>query len=122
MFNWFKKKDKNKTSPSQNGPDFSNVNSNEKAIGLYNKGELVKVHLMPLEFGGEDSPRNTLYAPEFAQQFKQRFDAMIENLLHEGKNLSYNVQPSYKGKSFIPSVLTIKVTGDADFTETINVW
>lgn len=34
------------------------------------KGELVKLYLMSLEFGGEDSPVNTFYVPEFAQQFK----------------------------------------------------
>ncbi|WP_420574775.1 hypothetical protein [Kordia sp.] len=121
MFNWFKKKDK-KDAASQNGPDFSTVDSNEKAINLYEKGELAKLHLMPLEFGGEDGPGNTLYTPAFAQQFKQRFDAMIEELLHDGKNLNYVAKPAYKGKSFIPSQLTIEVTGDADFTEVINIW
>ncbi len=121
MFNWFKKKDNSK-SENGTGSDFSKIDSNKKAIELYKNGKLTKVHLMPLEFGGEDSAINILYVPEFAKMFKQRFDKMIEELLIEGKKLGYSAEPEYKGKSFIPSKLKISVTGDSEFTETINIW
>ena len=121
MVNWFKKK-KNSETEIKNGPDFSEIDSNEKAIDLYNKGELVKIHLMPIEFGGDDNPMNTLYAPEFAKEFKGRFDGMIEQMLIDGKQLSYSTSPKYKGNSFIPSQLIITVDGDVNFEETINIW
>ncbi len=107
---------------AENGPDFSGIDSNEKAIALFEKGELSKIYLMPLEFGGEDIDVNTLYVPEFVQVFKKQFDKIVEDLLIDGKRLSYSAEPEYKGKSFVPSKLTIVVTGDSEFTETINIW
>ena len=121
MFKWFKKNDNSK-SENENGPDFSKIDSNKKVVELFKKGQLTEIHLMPLEFGGEDSPMNILYAPEFTKVFKQRFDKMIEELLIDGKELNYSIVPEYKGKSFIPSKLKISVTGDSEFFETINVW
>lgn len=47
---------------------------------------------------------------------------MIEQMLIDGKNLSYSAKPAYKDKSVIPSALEISVTGDAEFSETINIW
>ena len=118
VFGFFKGKKSNDKSPL----DFSVIDSNGKAIELYNKGQLAKLFLMPLEFGGEDGPRNCLFAPEFAVELKSRVDSMIENLLIEGKQLSYSASPEYKGKSFIPSKLNITVTGDVQFKETIEIW
>lgn len=77
---------------------------------------------MPLEFGGEDSDMNTLYTPDIVVELKARFDSMIEQMLIDGKNLSYSAKPAYKDKSVIPSALEISVTGDAEFSETINIW
>ena len=102
--------------------DFNTIDSNEKAMSLFQQDKLAKIYLMPLEFGGVDGPQNTLYTPAFAALFKSRFDAMIEDLLREGKELSYTASPKYKGTSFIPSSLTISVTGEAEFTETIDIW
>ena len=121
MFNWFKKNDNSKLE-NGNGPDFSRITSKSKAIGLYKKGELVKLHLIGLEFGGEDSERNILYVPEFAQIFKHRFDKMLEELLIGGKKLNFSAEAEYKGKSFVPSKIKISVTGDSEFIETINIW
>lgn len=105
-----------------NGPDFSDIDSNEKAIDLYEKGILSKIYMMPLEFGGEDIPANTLYVPEFVQEFKEEFDRIVEKLLLDGKKLSFEANPEYKGRSFIPSKLILEVSGDAEFMETINIW
>lgn len=106
----------------ENGPDFSNIDSIDKAVALYEKGVLSKIYMMPLEFGGEDIPANTLYVPEFVQEFKEGFDRMVEKLLEEGKRISLDANPEYKGKSFIPSKLTLEVSGEAEFIETINIW
>ena len=107
---------------AENGPDFSGIDSNIKAIALFEKGELSKIYLMPLEFGGEDIDVNTVYVPEFVQVFKKQFDKIVEDLLIDGKRLSYSAEPEYKGKSFVPSKLTIVVSGDSEFTETITIW
>ena len=53
-----KKSDKIKT-------DFSDIDSNEKAIELFNKRQLARVYLMPLDFGGQDVPMNCLFVPDF---------------------------------------------------------
>lgn len=119
-FNFFKKK--TSTAESIDMKDFSEIDSNEKAVALFSKKKLVKLHLMPLEFGGEDNPLNTLFVPEFVTVFKARFDLMIERLLDEGKDLRYSAQPDYKGSSFIPSKITIKVSGDVSFEEVIEIW
>jgi len=121
MFKWFKKKS-NSTSENGKRVDFSQIDSNDKAIQLFKKGKLTEVHLMPLEFGGQDLPMNILYAPKFAKTAKHEFDKMIETFLIDGKKLSYSAEPEYKGKSFIPSKLHISVTGDLEFSETINIW
>lgn len=121
MFKFFRKKD-NLKSKNVNTLDFSEIDSNEKALELFDKNELIKVHLMPLEFGGQDNSDNFLLVPEFVMIFKQKFDEMIGELLANGKGLKYSVEPEYKGNSFIPSKLKIKVTGDSKFSETINIW
>lgn len=115
-FGWFKKSE-NKISN-----DFSDIDSNEKAMELFQKGKLVRIFLMPLEFGGVDGPMNSLYVPEFVHTLKSRYDAIVEDLLAEGKELGYSATPEYKGKSFIPSKLMIEVTGEPQFSETINIW
>lgn len=71
MFNWFKK----------NKLDYSQVDSNQKAINLFNKGKLSKIYLMPLEFGGTELPMNSLYVPAFVKKLKKDFDSKIENFL-----------------------------------------
>ena len=119
-FNWFRKKSKNEEKPVK--LDYEAIDSNEKAVALYEKKELVKLYLMPLEFGGADSPLNTLYVPPVIQELKQRFDDMIEKDLRQGKKMSYSATPAYKGKSFIPSSLEIAVTGEVNFTEVIHIW
>lgn len=121
MFNWFKKKEIS-TTEREKQPDFSKITTISKAVDLSKKGQLVKVHLIALEFGGEDSERNILYVPEFAQIIKHRFDKMIEELLIDGKKLGYSAEPEYKGNSVIPSKLKMTVTGESEFKETINIW
>ena len=58
MFGWLKKK-----KPPADGPDFSAIDSREKAEELFRRGELEMLFLMPLEFGGIDDPRNVVFVP-----------------------------------------------------------
>lgn len=102
--------------------DFSDVDSYKKAARLHKKGKLAKIYMMPIDFGGDDSEVNTLFVPEFVKSFKDKVDKRIETLLYDGKNLSFEALPEYKGKSFVPSKLKIVVTGDEEFIETIDIW
>lgn len=102
--------------------DFSEVDSYKKAARLHKKGKLAKIYMMPIDFGGDDSEVNTLFVPEFVKDFKDKVDKRIETLLYDGKKLSFEALPEYKGKSFVPSKLKILVTGDVEFTEIIDIW
>jgi hypothetical protein len=106
----------------QTYPDYSHIDSNEKAQQLCAQKELVKLHLMPLDWGGEDVALNTIYVPEFVLEQKARLDGVIEELLEAGHNLSYAASPEYKGNSFIASKLIIKVSGDRQMEATIEIW
>lgn len=53
MFGWSKKTDRKPA-----GPDFSKVDTLAKAEALYQRGELQKLLLMPLEPGGQNVPLN----------------------------------------------------------------
>ncbi|WP_040951448.1 hypothetical protein [Gorillibacterium massiliense] len=116
MFNWFRKNDKSKS------PDFSTIESIDSAIGQYKNGNLAKMYLFPLEFGGVDDASNVLYAPHFAVDMKQSFDRIVMKLLEDGFKIKYSGTPNYKGNSFVPSSLVLKVSGDRTFEEIINIW
>jgi hypothetical protein len=118
MFGWFKKQPE-----SPNGPDFSAINSREKAEELFRQGSLEKLLLMPLEFGGSDNPLNTLYVPVGVAGVKARIDNnTIAPLAAEGKITNYKAIPKYQGDSFIPIAITIVASNPGEFTATINIW
>lgn len=118
MFSWFKKK---QTPPR--GPDFSAIDSLAKARELFRRGDLEKLFLMPLEFGGEDSPQNTLYVPVGLAAIKAGIDRnVVGPLVAQGKVSDYRATPEYQGKSFIPIAIKIVATTPGEFTTTINVW
>ena len=118
MFDWF-----NKKSPQPNGPDFSEIDSQAKAEDLFRRGELEKLFLMPLEFGGQDIPVNTLYVPVGVADIKAGIDNnVIGPLAAEGKISKYTATPEYQGKSFIPIAIKIVASDPGEFTTTINIW
>ena len=82
MFNWFKKQ-----SPTPNGgPDFSDINSKEKAEARLQTGELEKLFLLPAELGGTDDPRNLVYVPRGFLAIKANIDLnIIKPLVADGK-------------------------------------
>ena len=107
MFGWSKKN----AAPSI-GPDFSKIDSQAKAEELFRRGELEKLFLMPLEFGGQDIPVNTLYVPVGVADLKAGIDNnVIGPLAAEGKITKYTATPEYQGKSFIP--IAINIWGEA---------
>src|SRR5262245_46380294 len=118
MFGWFRKK-----SPQPHGPDFSDIDSREKAEALFRRGGLEKLFLMPLEFGGQDNPLNTLYVPVGVADIKAGIDNnVIGPLAAEGKITKYTAKPEYQGKSFIPIAINITASDPGHFTTTINIW
>ena len=105
-----------------NVPDFSEIDSQEKAEAAAKTGTLVPVHLMPLRFGGVDGVENIVYAPPITVELKERNDDMVQDLLEQGKVASYSAIPQYKGNSFVPSSIVIKASGESVFEYTINIW
>ena len=120
LFDIFKKKQDNPT--TQSVSDYSTIDSNEKAQKLFARGQLVKLYLMPLDFGGQDIPMNTLFVPEFANNQKELFDSKIYDMLESGLKLGYSASPEYNGNSFVPGKIIINVKGDKTITEVIEIW
>ena len=121
LFDFFKIRSKMKL---QAPADFTEVDSNEKAVELAKQGILYPLYCMPLRFNGEESAGNRLYVPKAIVELKDRYDDMVENLLVQGKVNAYSCTPQYKGKSFVPSELTIeaKKEGEPVFTQIIHIW
>jgi hypothetical protein len=118
MFGFGKKKSARPT-----GPDFSEVDSQKKAIAMYRRGELEKLFLMPLEFGGQDIPNNVLYVPIGVAAAKARIDnGVIAELVRKGKVTEYTANAKYQGESFIPSAIEIVASDPGKFTTTIAIW
>src|SRR5215813_1373913 len=110
MFGWFKKK------PKPNGPDFSEIDSQEKAEGLFRRGDLERLFLMPIEFGGEDNPLNTLYVPVGTAAVKSGIDNnVIGPLAAEGRITKYTATLEYQGNSFIPIAIKIVASDPGEF-------
>jgi hypothetical protein len=118
MFGWSKKK-----SPPPSGPDFSTIDSQAQAEKMFRRGELEKVFLLPLEFGGQDIPDNYLFVPIGVANIKWGIDNnVIGPLVAEGKVTQYTATPEYQGKSFIPIAIKIVASSPGEFTTTINIW
>jgi hypothetical protein len=117
MFGWFKK------NSSPNGPNFSAIDSLEKAEELFRRGDLEKLFLIPLEFGGGDNPDNTLYVPVGVAAVKAGIDNnVIGPLVAEGKVTQYNASLEYQGESVIPIAIKIEASDPGEFSTTINIW
>jgi hypothetical protein len=105
------------------GPDFSHVDSREQAEQLVGRGELARLHLVPLEFGGTDDVRNLVYVPPFVVELKRRTDTnMIAPLVQEGRVRSYAASPRYEGASFVPVAIDIRASDPGDFATTLRIW
>jgi hypothetical protein len=113
----------NNKSKHGNGPDFSSVDSRAKAEDLFHQGQLEKLLLLPLEFGGDDQPENILYVPVGVAAVKSGIDLnIIRPLVSEGKISQYEAEPEYQGDSFIPISINIRAWEPGKFATTINIW
>jgi len=120
MFGWFKKRS---PPPNGPGPDFSAIDSQEKAEELFRRGDLEKLHLRPLELGGEDIPINTLYVPIGLAAVKAGIDNnVIAPLAAEGKITKYKATAEYQGNSFIPIAIQVVASDPGEFRASINIW
>ena len=118
MFGWFKRK-----TPAAQGPDFSEIDSLGKAEVLYRQGQLEKWFLMPLGFGGQDDPLNTVYVPVGTAALKSSTDDnVIGPLAEAGKVSKYTAAPRYRGKSVIPIAILIVASGETEFRFEVNIW
>jgi hypothetical protein len=105
--------------------DFSLVTSFEKAEELAARGELEKIYLFPLEFGGQDVRPNVAFVPVEARRAKAEADHRVIALIQEGRVSQYSASPEYKGDSFVPAKIVIEAsdeTGTSVFNSTIAVW
>jgi hypothetical protein len=105
------------------GPDFSHLDSQVKVEAAFQRGDLEKLFLLPLEFGGQDGSENVLYVPIGVADVKHGIDVnVIGPLVNEGKITQYKAEPEYQGDSFVPCALKITAWDPADFSTTINIW
>ena len=117
MFGLFKKKQRPKFS------DFETVDSHAKAEHLVRQGQLEKLYLLPLEFGGLDNPHNALYVPVGVAKHKASIDRnVISPLAQVGAITEYQAIPVYEGTSCIPVAIEIVASNPGHFRSRINIW
>ena len=105
--------------------DFSDVDSQEKVVQLAQEGKLFKMLLFPAEFGGEDVPQNFVYVPAGIPKIKDRITGTLIRFVQEGLIDNLQVNPEYKGNSFVPAKINMKTShsGKAgEFNPTIEIW
>lgn len=106
-----------------NGPDFSTIDSEAKAQELFRRGDLEKLFLLPLEFGGQEVPENVSYVPIGVAATKRGIDMnIISPLVEDGKVTQYSATPEYQDNSFIPIAIRIVASKPGEFVTTINIW
>jgi len=116
MWNPFRKK------PAP-GPDYSHVDTLEKALGLFRSGELVKLLLLPQDFGGADVPANVVYVPDFVVDVKAGIDMnVVMPMIHQGEARRYAALPRYEGISVVPSAIAITASDPGSFQTQIRIW
>jgi hypothetical protein len=118
MVNWFKKK------PAvPNGPDFSDINSKDKAEARLQSGDFEKLFLLPAKFGGIDDLRNICYVPHGFVAIKRDIDTnIIKPLIESEKITEYQATPEYQSKIFVPIAIKIVARNPGSFTTDINIW
>jgi hypothetical protein len=118
MFNWFKK-----PKAQDMGPDWSHVDSIDKARKLATAGQLTRLQLLPDVFGGADLPENSVYVPSFVAEIKADIDNnTVMDLVEQGMVQRYVASPRYQGKSVIPIAIAIEATEPANFRAEIKIW
>lgn len=99
------------------------IDSRQKAEELCRRGELVRLLLLPPEFGGEDVPPNVVYVPAFAAEIKARIDRNnVMSLADQGQVRRYSAEPQYAGESFVPTEIRIVAHDPGRFEASIAIW
>lgn len=107
------------------GPDYSAVDSKEKAQALAREGKLQKIYLFPLELGGQDVEANAVYVPPEIAEMKRKLDGTVARMAQEGSVSKLTVEPEYKGRSFVPSKIKMHASHSSKpgvFEPTLQVW
>lgn len=105
--------------------DYSHVTSLKIAQELAEKGELEKILLFPEAFGGEDIPVNVLYVPLEIAEIKAQLTETTINYMEQNLINKLEVLPTYKGDSFIPATIEMKMwhsDKEGIFNPIINIW
>lgn len=111
------------TTSKYRGPDFSHINSAAKVQELVELGVLEPLYLMPLEFGGPETPMNCVFVPIGISDLKQSTDLnIIASLIERGVVTRYSAAPQYQGDSFVPTSIEIKATDPGNFESCIQIW
>jgi hypothetical protein len=119
----FWKRKPKEPAPPAHGPDFSDVDTREKALALVEEGKLEPLYLMPPEFGGPDDPRNIVYVPVGIADIKRGTDLnIIAPLVESGDIQNYSAVREYRGRSFVPMAIKIEASDPKRFESEINIW
>lgn len=105
--------------------DFSDITSREKAEALFAQGKVEKITLFPREFGGQETPLNTVFVPIGVGDAKNKVTGMLVRYVSDGLINKLVVEPEYKGDSFIPSRIKMRAwhtEQKGEFTPSIEVW
>ncbi|MCO6161882.1 DNA/RNA non-specific endonuclease [Flavobacterium sp. NRK F7] len=103
--------------------DFSDLDNREKVISKAKTSSALQRNLLiSEEFNGKDEFMNIVYITKEAAEKKLKIEERIIESLNQGKELSIQINPIYKGKSFVPEKIIIQISGDENFTEEILVW
>lgn len=97
------------------------VHSREAAVQAYQAGELEKLYLFPIEWGGVDTEVNVVYVPSQVAAEKQAFDAEVARLAQQEKINGYEARPEYDDESCIPSRIVVKASGEQSIQKIIDV-
>lgn len=116
LFDFFKRHNKKKALV------LSKVKSKKRLETALKSGELVTLYLTPLTLGGAEDYSNVVYAPPAAAKLKEQCDDMAEKLFTKGDISFYRAMPSFNGKSLVPSSIKIKMGGETNLEQTINIW
>jgi hypothetical protein len=105
------------------GPDFSALDSREKAEAAVREGKLEPLLLLPATFGGENVPQNVVYVPVGLAAAKASIDrGVIAAAVKAGNVRQYAASPEYQGKSFIPIRILIRAWDPGDLNVKLNIW
>lgn len=100
------------------------ITSREAAEAAWRAGKLARIHLFPIELGGEDRPENVVYVPRWVTEQKDLTTRTVATLVRQGMAEKLEVKPVYKGASFVPSKLLITASkgGETRFSGDIEIW